>query len=160
MVPIHKKSKDQSNTDSYRPISLTSCVGKLMERLINSGLVWHLEKRNIITQEQTGFWQHRSTEDQVTYVAQQIEDGFQDKQNTLKVKIDIDKAYDEVWRDELLKYLTRDACTYQWISKYLTNMWMEFTAVRRHREKESPGRCLQSFLIPCLHQRHRQRHAL
>ena len=32
MVPIHKKGKDQANTDSYRPISLTSCVSKLMER--------------------------------------------------------------------------------------------------------------------------------
>ena len=31
-VPIHKKGKDQANADSYCPISLTSCVSKLMER--------------------------------------------------------------------------------------------------------------------------------
>ena len=34
MAPIHKKGKDRANTDSYRPISLTGCVGKRMERLI------------------------------------------------------------------------------------------------------------------------------
>ena len=60
MVPIHKKGKDWANTDSYRPISLTSCVGKLMEKCINTRLVWHLEKSNIITPEQAGFRQHRS----------------------------------------------------------------------------------------------------
>ena len=31
IVPIHKKRKDRANADSCRPISLTSCVGKLME---------------------------------------------------------------------------------------------------------------------------------
>ena len=30
MVPIHKKGKDKTNTGSYRPISLTSCVEKLL----------------------------------------------------------------------------------------------------------------------------------
>ena len=74
MVPIHKKGKDRTKVDSYRPISLTSCVGKLMERLINTRLSWHLEKNNTISPEQAGFRQHRSTEDQVTYVAQSIED--------------------------------------------------------------------------------------
>ena len=36
MIPIHKKDKDKLKTSSYRPISLTSCVGKVMERLINT----------------------------------------------------------------------------------------------------------------------------
>ena len=101
MVPIHKKGKDRANTDSYRPISLTSYVGKLMERMINTLLVWHLEKNNIITPEQAGFRQHHSTKDQVTHIAQKIEDGFQDKQHTLTVWIDMEKAYDRVWKDGL-----------------------------------------------------------
>ncbi|KAL8621712.1 hypothetical protein ACOMHN_061847 [Nucella lapillus] len=84
MVPIQKKGKDKARADSYRPISLTSCVGKLLERMINSRLVWHLEK-NIITPKQAGFRQHHSAEDQVTYIAQKIEDGFQEKQHTLAV---------------------------------------------------------------------------
>ena len=94
MVPFHKKGKDLADTDSYRPFSLTSCVGKLNERLINTRLVGHLEKNNIIP-EQSGFWQHRSTEIQVMYIALKIEDGFQDKQHTMTVWID------KVWKDGL-----------------------------------------------------------
>ena len=48
----------------------------IMERMITTRPVWHLEKNNIITPEQAGFRQHRSTEDQVTYIAQKIDDGF------------------------------------------------------------------------------------
>ena len=32
MIPILKKGKNKSRANSYRPISLTSCLGKLMER--------------------------------------------------------------------------------------------------------------------------------
>ena len=34
-------------------------------------------------------------------MAQKIEDGFQDKQHTLPVWIDMEKAYDRVWKDGL-----------------------------------------------------------
>ena len=124
MVPIHKKGKDKKKADSYRPISLTSCVGKLLERMINTRLTWHLEKNNIISPEQAGFRHHRSTEDQVTYIAQKIEDGFQDKQHTLTVWIDMEKAYDKVWKDGLRRKLQQSGvtgCMYQWISQYLNN---------------------------------------
>ena len=43
---------------------------------------------------QLPFPQHRSTEDQVTYIAQKVEDGFQTKQHTLTAWIDMEKAYD------------------------------------------------------------------
>ena len=36
MIPILKKGKDKSKADSYRPVILSSCMGKLMERLINT----------------------------------------------------------------------------------------------------------------------------
>ena len=63
MVPIHKKGKDKTNTGSYRPISLTSCVGKLLERMINSRLIWHLESKKLLSKCQAGFRQDHSTED-------------------------------------------------------------------------------------------------
>ena len=124
MVPIYKKGKERSKTTSYLPISLTSCVGKLMERLINSSLVWHLEKRNILIPEQAGFRHHRSTEDQVAYIAQHIEDGFQDKRHTLAVWVDMEKAFDRVRKNGLRVKLHKSGirgCMYEWISQYLNN---------------------------------------
>ena len=83
MVPIHKKGKEKSKAGSYRPISLLSCVGKLLERMINTRLMWHLEENNHISPEQAAFRNNHSTEDQVTYLAQAIEDGFQEKTSIL-----------------------------------------------------------------------------
>ena len=79
MIPVHKKGKDKSKSPSYRPISLTSCVVKTMERIINARLMWYLETEKKLSEQQAGFRQFRSTEDQVTYVAQEIEDAFQKK---------------------------------------------------------------------------------
>ena len=101
MIPILKRAKDKSKAESYRPISLTSCVGKLMERLINKRLMWHLENKKHITPEQAAFRQDRSAEDQITYIAQAFQDAFQDKKHTLVVWIDIEKAFDKLWKEGL-----------------------------------------------------------
>ncbi|XP_070209766.1 uncharacterized protein [Littorina saxatilis] len=121
MVPIHKKGKDRAKVDSYRPISLTSCVGILMERLINTRLTWHLEKNNTFSPEQAGFRQHRSTEDQVAYIAQKIEDGYQDKKHTLTIWIDMEKAFDKIWKEGLKLKSGVAGCMFQWICQYLNN---------------------------------------
>ena len=53
------------------------------------------------------FRQHRSTEDKVTYISQKIEDGFQDKKHIIAIWIDIEKAFDKVWKDGLRLKLLR-----------------------------------------------------
>ena len=58
VVPIMKADKDPTSTTSYRPISLTSTMGKTMERIINARLNWLLETNNIIANEQAGFRTH------------------------------------------------------------------------------------------------------
>ena len=124
MIPIHKKGKSKDNVKNYRFISLTSCVGKVMERLINSRLTWYLEENQLLDSNQAGFRQHRSTEDQIAYIAQKIEDGFQSKKHTLAVWVDMEKAFDRVWRDGLrikLKQIGVSGKMNKWISHYLNN---------------------------------------
>ncbi|KAG0410530.1 hypothetical protein HPB47_012336 [Ixodes persulcatus] len=43
VIPIPKSGKPLTSPESYRPISLTSCVGKLLERLVLRRLTWHLD---------------------------------------------------------------------------------------------------------------------
>ena len=62
---VPKKGKDKKNTRSYRPISLLSCVGKLLERMVNQRLINHLESNNVLSPTQTGYRKFRSTEDQL-----------------------------------------------------------------------------------------------
>jgi hypothetical protein len=44
-APIQKPGKDPENPGSYRPISLTSCLRKVMEKMVYRRLVHILEKR-------------------------------------------------------------------------------------------------------------------
>ena len=89
MIPIHKKGKAKSEASSDRPVSMTSCIVKVLERIINTSLKWFLESENLLVSEQAGFRKHHCTDYQTTYLAQEIEDGFQHKKQTLTVWIDL-----------------------------------------------------------------------
>ncbi|GFS17627.1 RNA-directed DNA polymerase from mobile element jockey [Elysia marginata] len=123
LIPILKVGKPKNKGNSYRPISLTSCMCKLMERMINKRLVWHLEKHNILMDEQAGFRQFQSTEDQVAYIAQTIEDGYQRQQHTVTVWVGMEKAFDRVWKKGLILQLMQAGVSHnmlKWIQNYLS----------------------------------------
>ena len=103
-LPFLKPGKDPNLPSSYRPISLTSCICKLFERMVNHRLMWFLEKNNILCPEQLGFRKHRSTLDALTQLTCHIEKGFKEK-HTVAVFFDLEKAYDTVWRPEILNYM-------------------------------------------------------
>ena len=84
MIPMHKPGKAKTEATSYRPISLTSCMVKLLERIINTRLKWFLETEKLLVPQQAGFREHKYTEDETTYPAQKI-DGFQRRKQTLSV---------------------------------------------------------------------------
>ena len=122
--PIPKKGKDKRDPSSYRPISLLSCVGKLLERIINKRLTWHLESNSVLASTQTGYRQFRSTEDQLALLTQEIEDAFQEKKKVLAVFFDLSKAFDKVWKEGLLLKLLRAGVhgkMYKWLSDFLFN---------------------------------------
>ena len=63
IVPILKPGKPASDVDSYRPISLTSCLGKVLERMVANRLSHIAELRVFLTEDQAMFRGLRSTED-------------------------------------------------------------------------------------------------
>ena len=48
IVPLPKKSSMSSNLGDYRPISLTSCVCKVMEQMVREQLLQHCVNKNIL----------------------------------------------------------------------------------------------------------------
>ena len=95
VISILKPGKNLSN---YHPISLTSCLSKTMERMINTRLVWFLEKNNILTQYQSGFRKGRTTTDQLIRLESFIRDSFLTGNHVVSVFFDLEKAYDTVWK--------------------------------------------------------------
>ena len=86
--------------------------------------MWLLEKDKLLMPEQAGFRQLRSAEDQLAYISQMIEDGFQEKKHTVAVWIDMEKAFDKVWTEGLVNKLNNINISHKmlhWIKNYLKN---------------------------------------
>ena len=61
IILLLKPKKDKQHPSSYRPISLLSCLGKLLEKIIKQRLMLEIERRNILPQHQAGFRSGKST---------------------------------------------------------------------------------------------------
>ena len=112
--------------DGYRPISLTSTMGKVMERLVTNRLRYFAECLNLLTPFQAGFRTGRSTEDQLLRLSQSISDEFQQvpMQRTVMALIDYFRAYDKVWRNALLFKLQQMGVPtkmLRWVQAWLSN---------------------------------------
>ena len=83
--PLLKPDKPAATVNSNRFVRLTSCIGKLFERLITNRLSWFVEKNNIIGPEQAGFRKHRSTTDHVIILDHDIKASFKHKKYTVAV---------------------------------------------------------------------------
>ena len=98
MVPIPKPGKDLTDPQNYRPISLTRCVCKLYEKMVNKRLVEYLEKNKLLAEIQCGFRRNRSTLDHLVRLDTYIRKGFAQKKEVVDVFFDLEKAYDLTWR--------------------------------------------------------------
>ena len=108
IIPIHKMEKPLDSSASFRPISLTSCVSKLFERIILSRLLFFLESNSILSPCQAGFRPGRFTLDQILYLSQSISDGFNKLRPSSRIilsTIDFSKALDSVWHPALFHRL-------------------------------------------------------
>ena len=80
-----KPGKDNFNSLNYRPITLTSCLCKTVERVVNERLVWYLEKNGLLTKQQCGYRANRSTVDHLIRLETFIRDAFIQNQHLVAV---------------------------------------------------------------------------
>ena len=127
IIPIHKMGKPLDSPASFRPISLTSCVSKLFERIILSGLLFVLESHPLLSPLQAGFRPGRSTLDQILYLSQSISNGFNKPRPGSRTILPTDvfsKAFDSIWHPALFHKLISAGlppCFARWTQSFLSD---------------------------------------
>jgi len=107
IIPIPKFGKDTTIPTNYRPISLLSCAGKTMERMIHNRLYWQAETNGWLSPQQSAFRRGRSTTDPLLNLIEDTQEAFSRREEVLAVFLDLQKAYDKVWHDGLIYKLHR-----------------------------------------------------
>ena len=102
IIPIKKTGKTGLDTTHYRPISLTNCLCKLMERMVSNRLSWTLERIDALNPHQYGFRKKRSTINPLIKLEHDIRSAFTRKHMVLAVFFDLEKAYDTTWKRGIL----------------------------------------------------------
>jgi hypothetical protein len=128
---LKKKADSHSTVKNYRPISHTSCICKLFERVIQTRLVSILNEKNIITNIQSGFRKHRSTKDSIFCIIQKALETFNRNHNKRGAKwkmialpFDVQSAFDKVWHNGMeYKLIKLKIPTYiiNWIKQFLSD---------------------------------------
>ena len=95
IFPLFKKG-DNSKAENYRPISLTSIVGKLLEHIVHSSISTFFESTNFLTPLQHGFRQGRSCESQLLTTLRDFSNSLNNKGQTDAILLDFSKAFDKV----------------------------------------------------------------
>ena len=92
VLPFLKPGKISNVTSSYRPIALTSCMCKVMERMVLNRLIKQLDKCSYIKNYQSGFRKHHSTYDPLVRFEAAIQENFKRDEYLIAVFIDLEKA--------------------------------------------------------------------
>lgn len=102
VIMIPKPGQNPVMPQNYRPISLLSSLGKVIEKTILTRLQTHVEEAGVLDDEQFGFRAHHSCPHQLLRVVELITAGFNAKQHTTAVFVDVAKAFDQVWHAALI----------------------------------------------------------
>lgn len=104
--PIYKKGK-RNDYNNYRPITILSCVDKIIERYFENKINKFLNSHSIITSKQYGFQKNKSTTELLRKFSDEVNSYLNDRQHVLVLLIDFSKAFDVLNYNILFDKLSR-----------------------------------------------------
>ncbi|XP_075779238.1 uncharacterized protein LOC142827520 [Pelodiscus sinensis] len=123
IVPIYKKG-NKNNPGNYRPVSLTSVPGKIMEQVIKEIICKHLEGNKVIGNSQHGFVKNKSCQTNLIAFFDKITSLVDKGEAVDVIYLDFSKAFDTVSHDILIDKLGKynlDRATIRWVHNWLDN---------------------------------------
>ena len=100
------KTGNRSDPASYRPVSLTSIPCKMIEHIIHSNIIRHLEKYKVLNDEQHGFCRGRSCETKLALSVNDLAKALDRQSQADVVIMDLSKAFDLVSHQTSFKTLS------------------------------------------------------
>ena len=154
VTPVYKKGP-KSKAENYRPISLTCICCKVLEHIITSNIMSHLDKNNILFHNQHGFRSRVSCETQLIQFTQDLYDTLNQGGQTDVIVMDFSKAFDKVDHQRLLLKLLRlgiNGRVVTWIQSFLSNRSQSVVLDGEHSDScpVLSGAPQGSVLGPCL----------
>lgn len=127
VVPILKPGQSPRNIDSFRPIALTSCVGKTLEHMVFRRLSWYLETVRFFPEVMQGSRQGRSAIDNVIDLVTETQQARAEGHMTGAVFLDVKKAYDSVSHSAVIATLQEagiGGASLPWIQDFLSDRFL------------------------------------
>ncbi|CAM5075663.1 unnamed protein product [Natator depressus] len=121
VVPIFKKGKKE-DPGNYRPVSLTSVPGKIMEQVLKESILKHLEERKVIRNSQHGLTKGKSCLINLIAFYDEITGSGDEGKAVDVLFLNFSKAFDTVSHSILVSKLKKyglDECTIRWVESWL-----------------------------------------
>lgn len=123
ITPIHKGGS-KLKPEQYRPVSLTSHIMKVFERVVKSSILKHLVKKGLINPGQHGFVSGKSTQTQLLEHLCDVYEAIAEGVRMDTVYLDFSKAFDKVNHNILLLKLIKHGIKGKlglWVKEFLYN---------------------------------------
>ena len=123
VTPIFKKG-NKCEAGNYRPISLTSVVIKILERIIKDKIISFLDRHKLILDSQHGFRNNRSCLTNLLEFYNYVFSNYDERVPSDIIYLDFKKAFDTVPHKRLLIKLKAHGMGNQlcsWVESWLTN---------------------------------------
>ena len=102
-VKLLFKKGSKTDLSNYRPISLMPLLLKVFETVVLNQTKEFLSLNKILCDYQSGFRKNHSTDTCLSFLNDKILKGFDDSLVTGMILIDLQKAYDTINQDVILK---------------------------------------------------------
>ena len=107
VIFLKKSGKDSyAVPGSYRPISITSYIGKTFEKILAARICKFLENQGILDPDQEGFTPKRSTNRYLNRLIFDIKNDLREH-TVISLFIDLEKAFDSIWKKGLIVKLSK-----------------------------------------------------
>ena len=123
VIPIFKGGL-ASEPSNYRPISLTSIFSKIMERVITVRLLSYCKQHGLISKQQHGFMNKRSTVSNLLDCLDDWTCALMNRDSVVVAYIDFQKAFDSVCHAKLFSRLSALGISgdlLDWLKSFLSN---------------------------------------